>query len=52
MREPTSPVTAAILLVALLLSLVVPAVGSWPLIALVLDDRLEQLWIRIRRRRS
>lgn len=49
-REPTSPMTAGILLVALLLSIAVPAVGSWPLIALVLDDRLEQLWVRLRRR--
>jgi uncharacterized membrane protein len=52
MREPSSPMTALILLAALLLSLVVPAVGSWPLITLVLSDRLDRLWARLRRRRG
>jgi uncharacterized membrane protein len=50
--QSTSLVTAGILVVALLLSIVVPAVGSWPLIALVLDDRIEGLWARLRRRRT
>jgi uncharacterized membrane protein len=50
--EATSPFTAAILLIALVLSTVAPAVGSWPLLALVLDDRLERLWTRLRRRRQ
>lgn len=46
--RPLVPVTPLILLVALFASLAAPAVGSWPLFALVLDDRLEQLWLRIR----
>jgi uncharacterized membrane protein len=50
-EQSTSLVTAGIVLVALVLSVVVPAVGSWPLIALVLDDRIEGLWARLRRRR-
>ena len=50
LARPTSLITAGIVLVALLLSLVVPAVGSWPLIALVLSDRLDDLWARVRRR--
>ena len=47
--RPVVPVTPLILLVALLASLVVPGVGSWPLFALVFDDRLEALWLRIRK---
>lgn len=50
LARPTSLVTAVIVLVALLLSIVVPSVGSWPLIALVLSDRLDNLWVRLRRR--
>jgi hypothetical protein len=49
--EPVVPVTPVILLVALLLSIFAPAIGMWPLLALVLDDRLEHLWLRIRGRR-
>jgi TMEM175 potassium channel family protein len=51
LAEPVSLVTPAILLVALVLSIFVPAIGSWPLLALVLDDRLEHLWLRIRGKR-
>jgi uncharacterized membrane protein len=50
LTRPIVPVVPLILLVALLLSVVAPAVGSWPLFALVLDDRLEALWLRARRR--
>ncbi|HEV7654193.1 MAG TPA: TMEM175 family protein [Mycobacteriales bacterium] len=48
LAEPVSFVTPAILLVALVLATVQPAIGTWPLIALVLDDRLEHLWMRLR----
>ena len=42
-----------ILFVALVLSLVAPGLGAWPLLALVLGDQLEALWLRLvpRRRR-
>ena len=51
LAEPVVPMTALILLVALVLSVFVPAVGMWPLLALVLDDRIEGLWLRLRGRR-
>lgn len=51
LAEPVSLVTPVILLVALVLSVFAPAVGSWPLLALVLDDRIEHLWLRIRGKR-
>jgi uncharacterized membrane protein len=51
LAEPVSLVTPAILLVALLLSIFVPAIGMWPLLALVVDDRLEHLWFRVRGKR-
>lgn len=51
LAEPVSLVTPAILLVALVLSIFVPAVSTWPLLALVLDDRIEHLWLRLRRKR-
>lgn len=50
-RRPVSVFTALILFVALVLSSFVPAAGMWPLFALVLDDRLENLWLRVRHRR-
>lgn len=43
--------TPAILFVALVLSIFVPGFGSWPLLALVLDDRIEHLWLRVRGKR-
>ncbi len=49
--EPVSLITPAILFVALLLSIFVPSAGMWPLLALVLDDRIEHLWLRLRRKR-
>jgi uncharacterized membrane protein len=49
--EPLVPITPVIIFVALILSIVAPAIGMWPLLALVLDDRLEALWLRIRGRR-
>jgi uncharacterized membrane protein len=52
LAEPTSLVTPLILLVALVLSIFVPAIGSWPLLALVLDDRLQHLWLRLRGKRG
>lgn len=52
LAEPTTLVTPAILLVALVLSIFAPAVGSWPLLALVLDDRIEHLWLRLRGKRG
>lgn len=51
LAEPVVPVTPLILLVALVLSVFVPAAGMWPLLALVLDDRIEHLWLRVRGRR-
>jgi uncharacterized membrane protein len=51
LAEPVSLVTPAILLVALVLSIFVPAVSTWPLLALVLDDRIEHLWLRLRGKR-
>jgi uncharacterized membrane protein len=52
LAEPTSLVTPLILLVALVLSIFVPSIGSWPLLALVLDDRIEHLWLRLRGKRG
>jgi uncharacterized membrane protein len=51
LAEPVSLVTPAILLVALVLSVFVPAVSTWPLLALVLEDRIEHLWLRVRGKR-
>ena len=51
LAEPTSWVTPLILVVALVLAVFVPAIGSWPLIVLVLDDRIEHLWLRLRGKR-
>lgn len=51
LTEPVSLVTPAILFVALVLSIFVPGFGSWPLLALVLDDRIEHLWLRVRGKR-
>jgi uncharacterized membrane protein len=51
LAEPVSLVTPAILFVALILAVFAPAVGMWPLLALVLDDRIEHLWLRVRGRR-
>jgi uncharacterized membrane protein len=49
-NEPVSLITAAILLIALVLSIVVPAVGPWPLLALIFDDTIEKGLLRLRRR--
>jgi hypothetical protein len=43
--------TPIVIAIALVLSVVLPAVGAWPLLALVLDDRIESLWLRLRQRR-
>lgn len=51
LAEPVSLVTPAILVVALVLSIFIPAVSTWPLLALVLDDRIEHLWLRLRGKR-
>jgi uncharacterized membrane protein len=51
LAEPVSLVTPIILLIALVLSIFVPPIGSWPLLALVLDDRIEHLWLRLRGKR-
>jgi TMEM175 potassium channel family protein len=51
LAQPVSLVTPIILLVALVLSIFVPGIGSWPLLALVLDDRIEHLWLRVRGKR-
>ncbi len=48
--EPASFVTAASLAVALILSLLVPAVGAWPLLLLLLDSPIEKLIDRVRHR--
>jgi hypothetical protein len=46
-NEPVSVVTAALLLIALVLSIVVPAVGTWPLLALVADDAIEKVVFKL-----
>ena len=46
--EPVVPVVPVLLLIAMVLAIFVPAIGSWPLFALVLDDRLEHAWLRLR----
>jgi uncharacterized membrane protein len=51
LAEPVSLVTPAILFVALILSIFAPAIGMWPLLALVLDDRIQHLWLRLRGKR-
>jgi uncharacterized membrane protein len=51
-NEPLSIITASILLVALVLTAIWPGVGAWPLLALLLDDPVERLWFRVRRRRG
>ncbi len=51
LAEPVVPVTPVILFVALVLSIFAPSVGMWPLLALVLEDRLEQGWLRLRGKR-
>jgi hypothetical protein len=48
LAAPVSAVTPAILFVALILSIFVPSIGMWPLLALVVQDRIERLWLRVR----
>jgi uncharacterized membrane protein len=51
LAAPVSAVTPAILFVALILSIFVPSIGMWPLLALVVQDRIEGLWLRVRGKR-
>jgi uncharacterized membrane protein len=51
LAEPVSFVTPVLLLIAMLLAVLNPAIGTWPLFALVVDDRIENLWLRIRGKR-
>ena len=48
--EPASYVTVGSLLLALVLSLVIPALGAWPLLVLLLDDPIERVIERLRKR--
>ena len=52
LAEPASLVPPLIIFVALVLSIFAPAIGSWPLLALVFDDRIQHLWLRLRGRRT
>jgi uncharacterized membrane protein len=52
LAEPVSFVTPVLLLIAMALAVLNPAIGTWPLFALVIDDRIEALWLRIRGRRG
>jgi uncharacterized membrane protein len=51
LAEPVSFVTPVLLLIAMALAILNPAIGTWPLFALVVDDRIENLWLRIRGKR-
>jgi uncharacterized membrane protein len=51
LAEPTSLVPSLIIFVTMVLSIFLPGVGSWPLLALVFDDRIQHLWLRLRGRR-
>jgi TMEM175 potassium channel family protein len=51
LAEPVSFVTPVLLLIAMVLAILNPAIGTWPLFALVIDDRIENLWLRIRGKR-
>jgi uncharacterized iron-regulated membrane protein len=51
LAEPVSFVTPVLLLVAMVLAVLQPAIGTWPLLALVLDDRIGHLWLRLRGKR-
>jgi uncharacterized membrane protein len=52
LAEPVSFATPVVLLIAMLLAFVQPSIGTWPLFALVLDDRIERVWLRLTRRRG
>ena len=51
LAEPVSFVTPVLLLIAMVLAVLNPAIGTWPLFALVIDDRIDNSWLRTRRRR-
>lgn len=49
-NEPRSLTTVGIMLVALVLSIVRPSVGVWPLVALLFTDAIDRAVLRLRRR--
>jgi hypothetical protein len=48
--EPGSVTTVGILLVAFVLSVAVPSVGTWPLLALLFTDSIDRAVLRLRGR--
>jgi uncharacterized membrane protein len=52
LAEPVPLATPAIIFVAMVLSVFLPGVGSWPLLALVVDDRIQRAWLRLIHRRG
>ena len=49
-NEPRSVTTVGILLVAFVLSIAVPSVGTWPLLALLFTDSIDRPVLRLRER--
>lgn len=49
-NEPRSLTTVGILLVAFVLSIAVPSVGTWPLLALLFTDAIDRAVLRLRGR--